>query len=156
MLWGRRYLLTVCAAVRPAITISGRSLRLHAPDQFGHEDRKRLFAAWYRTELRKRARPLVEKWARQLKLGTPMVFIQQMKTKWGSSSPARGAIRLNLELAKFEPDCLDYVVLHELAHFKVPDHSPKFRAILDRNLGGWETLRARLNAHTLEVVASRK
>ena len=45
-----------------------------------------------------------------------------MKTKWGGSSPQRRTIRLNLELAKKNVECLDYVILHELAHFIVQNH----------------------------------
>jgi predicted metal-dependent hydrolase len=151
MLWGRRYLLTVSEAAKPSIVVSGRALRLNAPTEFDFAARQRMFAAWYRGELRTRATPVVAKWAERLDVSPPRLFIQHMKTKWGSSSPARAAIRLNLELAKFTPDCLDYVVLHELAHFKVPDHSWKFRSLLDRYMTGWESVRDRLNAQVLDI-----
>lgn len=151
MLWGRRYLLSIHEAARPAIVLSGRSLRLHVPRHYTREDRSRLFDGWYRAELRKRAQPIAEKWARQLRRETPRIFIQRMKTKWGSSSPARGSIRVNLDLAKFTPDHLDYVILHEIAHFKAPDHSPQFRAILDLNMQGWQAVRQKLNSQPLPV-----
>jgi len=57
-----------------------------------------------------------------------------MKTKWGGSSPQRRTIRLNLELAKKDIECLDYIILHELAHFIVANHSERFTALLDRHM----------------------
>jgi len=52
-------------------------------------------------------------------------------TRWGSAS-ADGAIRLNWRLIHFKPSVIDYVVVHELSHLRVMDHSPRF----------WDTVRA--------------
>jgi predicted metal-dependent hydrolase len=68
-----------------------------------------------------------------------------MKTKWGGSSPQRRTIRLNLELAKKDIECLDYIILHELAHFIVPNHSERFTALLDRHMPNWRRVRKHLN-----------
>jgi predicted metal-dependent hydrolase len=75
-----------------------------------------------------------------------------MKTKWGSSSPSRRTVRLNLELAKFAPECLDYVALHEVAHFLAPDHGMEFLAILDGHMPGWRDIKNRLNEEPLPVI----
>ncbi|MDH0369679.1 M48 family metallopeptidase [Brucella anthropi] len=52
---------------------------------------------------------------------------------------------VNLELAKKAPECLDYVVLHEMLHFIVPDHSARFQALLDERMPGWRQVRQGLN-----------
>jgi predicted metal-dependent hydrolase len=52
-------------------------------------------------------------------------------TRWGSAS-ADGSIRLNWRLVHFKPAVIDYVVVHELSHLRVMDHSPRF----------WDTVRA--------------
>ena len=52
-------------------------------------------------------------------------------TRWGSAS-ADGSIRLNWRLIHFKPSVIDYVVVHELSHLRVMDHSPRF----------WDTVRA--------------
>jgi predicted metal-dependent hydrolase len=75
-----------------------------------------------------------------------------MKTKWGSSSPSRKTVRLNLELVKLPLECLNYVTLHEIAHFVVPNHGEEFRALLDENLPGWRHIRERLSEGPLPAI----
>jgi predicted metal-dependent hydrolase len=106
----------------------------------------------YRDELRERADAVLTKWAKRLDVRLSHVYIQRMKTRWGSSNPARRTVRLNLELAKPSPKCLNYVALHEIAHFVVPDHSDRFVALLDQNMPEWRTIRDRLNEGPLPSI----
>jgi predicted metal-dependent hydrolase len=75
-----------------------------------------------------------------------------MKTKWGSCNPRRGTIRLNTELAKKPPACLEYVLVHELAHMIEPTHNDRFRDIMNRHLPHWPHLRDELNRAPLAHV----
>ena len=150
--WGRRYLLRIKEAGRPEVVLGHRSLELYAPKDASAEDRRVILDDWYRAELRQRAAPLLAKWARSLGVPLEGFTIQRMKTKWGSSNPRRHTIRLNLELAKFPPEYLDYVALHEIAHFIVPDHSEKFRTLLESNMPEWRTIRDRLNEGPLAEI----
>ncbi|BAV64344.1 M48 family metallopeptidase [Sphingobium cloacae] len=144
--WGRRYLLTIQeGGAKSTVSLGVRTLELTVPDGASPDIKEEALSEWYRAELRKRAAHLLDKWAKHLNVELRAFYIQRMKTKWGSSNPQRKTVRLNLELAKFPPECLDYVTLHETAHFIVPNHSPEFIAILDRNLPGWRTIRDRLN-----------
>lgn len=68
-----------------------------------------------------------------------------MKTKWGSCSPVRRSIRLNTELAKKPPGCLEYIVVHELVHLLEPTHNERFKSLMRTLLPGWEDLRRELN-----------
>lgn len=154
MVWGRRYLLHLVTASRARIVMSGRSLHLEAPVGMSQAEREHVMQEWHRARLRERAAPLVEKWARHLGVVVDRFYLQRMRTKWGSSNPARRTIRLNLELAKFTPDCLDYVILHEIAHFRAPDHGERFVRLLDKAMPGWRTVRARLNRYPLTEWAS--
>jgi hypothetical protein len=71
-----------------------------------------------------------------------------MKTKWGSCNSNKGRVWLNLELAKKPTDCLEYVIVHELAHLRVRRHDVRFHALMDR-LPRWRTTRKLLNAAPL-------
>ena len=73
------------------------------------------------------------------------IHVQRMKTKWGSCNTAAGAIRLNTDLAKKPRECLEYIVVHELAHLLEPTHNARFIALMDRFLPRWQTHRAELN-----------
>ena len=58
--------------------------------------------------------------------------IRHMTSRWGSCTPARRTIRINSALAAYPPECLDYVVVHELTHLLEPSHNARFHALLDR------------------------
>lgn len=73
------------------------------------------------------------------------LFVQRMKTKWGSCSNAAGTIRLNTELAKKPRECLEYLVVHELAHLIEPTHNERFLRILSDALPQWRHRRELLN-----------
>lgn len=72
--------------------------------------------------------------------------MRRMRTKWGSCNPDKRLVWLNLELAKKPLTALDYVILHEMAHFVSRRHDDVFLGILDRNMPGWRQVRADLNA----------
>ena len=59
---------------------------------------------------------LIAKWEPRMGVKVERFFVQQMKTKWGSCNPANRSIRLNTELAKKPRECLEYIVVHEMAH----------------------------------------
>ena len=57
--------------------------------------------------------------------------VRHMKTRWGSCTPATGAIRINSRLADYPPECLEFVVAHELVHLMEPSHNKRFHMLLD-------------------------
>jgi len=73
------------------------------------------------------------------------LFVQRMKTKWGSCTPGFRSIRLNTELAKKPPECLEYVVVHELLHLLEPTHNQRFVALMDQFMPKWQHYRDMLN-----------
>ena len=70
--------------------------------------------------------------------------LRAMSSRWGSCTPARGSIRINVRLAAYPPECLDYVVAHELAHLLEPSHNARFHAIVARAIPDERAIRARL------------
>jgi predicted metal-dependent hydrolase len=151
--WGRRYLLRlVVNGAHTRVAVSSKAIELSVPKDAPVEHRREVLEAWCREELRQKARVAIAKWEKALGVAPRRFFIQKMKTKWGGSNPSARTIRLNLDLVRFPPDCLDYVVLHELAHFLVPNHSEQFVALLDRHMPGWRTIRGRLNAGPLSEI----
>lgn len=145
-LWGHRYLLRIVDHDnRAAVLVGHKTIELNVPKDATIVNKRELVLDWYREELRRATRPIIEQFERLLGVNVQRVFIQRMRTKWGSSSPSRRTIRLNLDLARFEPECLRYVILHEMAHFIIPSHNPHFVALLDQNLPGWRSIRAKLN-----------
>lgn len=75
----------------------------------------------------------------------PRLQVRKMKTRWGSCSPVHKKINLNLNLYKARPDCVEYVVLHELGHFIYPRHDKAFYDFLTLHMPDWQERRKILN-----------
>lgn len=80
---------------------------------------------------------LVARWAAVMGVTPGKIAYRNMKTRWGSCQPSTGRICINVRLALYPPHCLEYVVVHELAHLLVPGHGANFYAMLDRYLPNW-------------------
>lgn len=127
------------------------TLRMRITPSADWAARDHLVQDWYRRELRARTGAYVAKWARTLQVPEPQHGIKRMRTKWGSCNPRLGRIWLNLSLAKKPLSALDYVVLHEMAHFVSPRHDDAFVTTMDRGMPAWRQVRADLNALPLEA-----
>lgn len=133
-------------------TKSGDRLFMSAPKSSTCVSRQRWLEAWYRNELLQRAKPRVENWAGRLGVSYPRIGIRKMRTKWGSCNPDKQIVWLNLDLAKKPLDCLDYVILHEMAHFISRKHDERFLKVLDQQMPAWRQIRSDLNALPLSHV----
>jgi predicted metal-dependent hydrolase len=150
-LLGRRYRLRVIAHDGPAtIELRGKSaIAMHVRPEVKPEDRERLLQRWYRQQLKDLVGPLLEKWQQRLGVQAAECRIKRMKTKWGTCNRDAGRVWLNLELAKKPIRCIEYVLVHELAHLIEQHHSDRFVAIMDQSLPQWRTVRDELNAAPL-------
>jgi predicted metal-dependent hydrolase len=149
--WGRRYRLRVTPCNnRPGVVVTaGRRLTLSIHPDSDCAARESTMLAWYRSQLRAVVPDLIAKWAPTLEVSPPEWRIRRMKTLWGSCNADAQRIWLNLELAKKPPECLEYVIAHELAHLVVADHGDEFRKVLDAAIPQWRTYRHELNAAPL-------
>ncbi|MDD2546106.1 MAG: M48 family metallopeptidase [Burkholderiaceae bacterium] len=74
-----------------------------------------------------------------------MVPFEHLKTQWGRGSPTSRAIRLSTDLAKKPPECLEYIVVHELAHWIEPSHNARFVSVMHLFMPKWQHYRDGLN-----------
>ncbi len=74
----------------------------------------------------------------------PSITIRSMKSRWGSCSPTRQKITLNKKLIKTPMPCIEYVVLHEFAHFIHPNHSRAFYELVASLMPDWQERRKKL------------
>jgi hypothetical protein len=107
---------------------------------------------------RARARELVsalaDAEAERLEVAYRRIRIGGQRTLWGSCSP-RGTLSVNWRLALAPAAVLDYVVMHELCHLRVPNHSPRFWALVESRRPHWREQRAWLREHWPELLAYR-
>ena len=104
-----------------------------------------ILSGWYREQIKAVVPELIAKWEPVLGVSVNRVFVQRMKTKWGSCNPRARTIRLNTELAKKPPECLEYIIVHEMTHLLEPTHSERFRALMSQLMPLWEFRRTELN-----------
>ena len=76
--------------------------------------------------------------------------IRRVKSIWGTCHIRKRQITYNAELARVPRELVEYVVVHELTHLKAANHGPRFYALMDERLPGWELLRRKLNKREFE------
>ena len=149
-LWGRRYRLEVIeldATQSPvrSVKLKGGKLILTVSNGTSTVDKLKILNEYYRARLKARTPDLIKKWSDQIDVTASGWQVQKMKTKWGSCNIEEGRILLNLELAKKPLPCLEYIIVHELLHFKERQHNDRFKALLDTHMPDWKSRRDLLN-----------
>jgi len=146
---GRQYRLKVTQSSAHSAKLSGKFLHVGQPDTSDHDATKTLVTAWYRehadaTFARRLGLCLLK--CKSLKLKSPpKLSVRKMTRRWGSCTKG-GNITLNLDLIRVPIHCIDYVIIHELCHLRIHDHSPKFYRSLTRILPDWEIRKVRLES----------
>lgn len=145
--WGRRYLLAVQESEQPpAVELSPSRMVLRVRPETGAGRRQAIMDAWYREQLKAAVPPIIAKWEQVMGVKVARCYVRRMKTKWGSCNVPKRTIRLNTDLAKKPPECLEYLVVHEMAHLLERTHNARFVALMDQFLPKWRTLRRTLNS----------
>ncbi|MEU5057417.1 MULTISPECIES: SprT family zinc-dependent metalloprotease [unclassified Streptomyces] len=148
--WGvRRRLKVIERPGRPHVEIDGDRMLLYVPIGTSDECRRDLLDQWCREQLRQAIPALIERWELKLGVSVPWWGIRRMKTKWGSCNRETRRLWFNSELAKKHPECLEYVVVHEMVHYLERGHGLRFAELMDRFLPDWRSRRDGLNAAPL-------
>jgi predicted metal-dependent hydrolase len=144
--WGRRYLLNVVEDLAaPKVELKHSKMILRVGPGTNDETKQEAVASWYRNQIKTAVAELIAKWGLVIGVKVERVFVQQMKTKWGSCNPGTRSIRLNTDLAKKPRECLEYIVVHEMVHLLEPTHNAHFVALMDRLMPQWRLRREQLN-----------
>lgn len=107
---------------------------------------RRALARWYDTLLRGEAEAAIDAWGRPRQLVPREIRFSQPRTRWGSCA-RNGIVRLNRRLVGAPTDVFRYVVLHEIAHLRHPDHSARFWSLVAEMDPAWRTHRRWLAEH---------
>ena len=94
-----------------------------------------------RAFLRKEIAEILPRWEERTGLHCAGFQIRDRKTRWGTCNTRTGKLWFALMLARQPRECVEYVVLHELAHLYEPSHNARFKAFLDLYMPGWREIR---------------
>ena len=149
--WGRQYFLQVEYSYKGnALVLDGNKAILTVRKESTAKQREAFVNEWYRSLLKAEVEKYLPKWEKITGLYCSSWQSKYMTTRWGTCNTNTRKIWLNLQLAKKPVECLEYVILHELAHLKVKDHSAEFAGILDQHMPYWRELRKQLNGSILD------
>lgn len=152
-IWGKQYFLQVEYSNRKnALIFSGDRAILTVRKESTAKQRESFVNEWYRERLKAEIEKRLPRWESLTGLYCSGWQTKYMTTNWGTCNTKTGKIWINLQLAKKPFECLDYVLLHELAHLRVKDHGPAFIAILDEYMPYWRDVRKKLNDSTLDYL----
>lgn len=87
---------------------------------------------------------LIARWEPLMGVESQKVAYRDMTSRWGSCNPQTGRICINIQLAAYPPQCLEYVVVHELCHLLERGHGQRFKALMTHFMPDWQERRALL------------
>lgn len=132
-LWGKKY------AVR---FIPGRERTVIAENEVIFSGSIEKFTKYvdklYREQLTQQVEKFAAFWQKRLQLTADGWRIRKMKTRWGTCNTFSRMITINYNLVRLPAECLEYIIVHELAHLYEPSHSSRFKNFLTQNLPDWK------------------
>jgi predicted metal-dependent hydrolase len=143
-----RMVVSVGDVRAPEVRFDHWRLRITVPRDLSEGNRsgciRRAVVAWYRRRAEARLATIVERWWPRFGGREPYrLLIRDQRQRWGSCAPD-GTLRFNWRLAMLRPDLAEYVVVHELAHLRVRNHSTEFWNLLSRAMPDAQERRRRL------------
>lgn len=153
--FGKQYFLHVEYSYKGnSLVLSGNDAILTVRKESTAKQRENYVNEWYRNLLKEKITLYLPKWEKVTGLYCDSWQTKYMTTRWGTCNIHKKKLWFNLQLAKKTPECLEYVILHELAHLKVKNHNNEFIAILDAYMPNWREIKRKLNSSILDYINS--
>jgi hypothetical protein len=145
--FGTRYLLNVVETTgKQHIELRGNKyIDLYVRPESTVEKREKIMSDWYRQSLKKIIPAYIKKWEAIMGVTVNDWGVKLMKTRWGTCNVQDKRIWINLELAKKNPQCLEYIIVHEMVHLLERHHNEKYKAYMDKFLPNWKSIKDELN-----------
>ncbi len=143
---GKRYRLKINKDDPTSVKLCGGFLEVATEHPNDNEKVRALVQVWYREHARalfQRRMEVCQALVPVPKHATPKLLVRKLQGRWGSCSK-EGRILLNVELVRAPMECIDYVVVHELCHLRVREHSPEFYRLLLKVMPDWKKRKAKL------------
>lgn len=144
---GTRYLLNVIETTgKQHVKLrNNKYMDLYVRPDSTIEKRGKILSEWYRQNLKEMIPSYIEKWEKIMGVKVNEFGIKIMKTRWGTCNVRDKRIWINLELAKKNPRCLEYIVVHEMVHLLERSHNKVFKNYMSKFLPNWKSIKDELN-----------
>lgn len=150
--WGKRYYLAIEYGRKNSLVLTAERAVLTVRKESTAKQRENYVREWYRALLKTEIERLLPKWEKITGLQAASWQTRYMNTHWGTCNTITGKILFNIQLAKKTPICLEYIILHELAHLVEKNHNERFIALMDKYMPMWREVKTTLNGQTLDYM----
>lgn len=145
---GDNYRLLVTQSSETGVKINTFNMILSVQDIKSTCQKEFVLDMWYREQAEKvfvdvLAAAIVK--ALPYQVTVPELKIYRLNNRWGACSPQKEKIILNLELIKTPRECIEYIALHEMLHFRFPNHNLSFYGALGDLMSDWKEREELLN-----------
>ncbi len=130
---------------RERVQLRHRILELYCKPGTTRDHRAALVEAWQRDQLKQMIPAIIARYKRRMGVEVREFRVRKMKSRWGSCNIRAKRVWLSLELASKPPECLEYVVVHEMAHLLEASHNRRFWRLVEAYMPGWREWRNLLN-----------
>ncbi len=138
LFFGQFYsLMLISTTGKCHIKIDEKHLHMFVRSNTTKASKQKLLDRWYRSQLLNRAEDIIERWQPIIGKRVSECRIKNMKTRWGTCHITKARIWLNLLLAQYPPECLEYIVVHEMTHLHERLHNRRFYALMAQYLPDW-------------------
>lgn len=137
-LWGKKYAVRFIPGREKIIIAENEVIFSGSIENSSTEKLTRCIDKLYRQQLTQQIEQFAAFWQKRLQLTADGWRIRKMKTRWGTCNTFSRMITINYNLVRLPVECLEYIIVHELAHLYEPNHSSRFKNFLTQNLPDWK------------------
>ncbi len=148
-LWGKEYKIITENEKRFSVRIADGTAYISYPEEMNGEKLYAHIKEFYRKELISKIDGLLPIWEKRTGLFCSSYQTKDMKTRWGTCNTRTKKLWFSLRLAKNDEEFLNYVILHELAHTSVPNHSADFKALLYKYMPSYRETEIKMKRNAL-------
>ena len=147
---GQSYSLEIIRGKRAPVTVRDQKIIIQLAER---DDVKRALIQWYGEQALEIFKSRVNVYSEKMKLAPKSVAIKNYKARWGACR-STGEVFFNWRLVLAPVEIIDYVVVHELAHLKVQNHSPRFWATVQIGMNDYKSVQSRLRTMDFQGLLS--
>ena len=156
-LLGKQYKMKIILTTKNSIEVKGKYFEINIKEKYAANKKyiRKVYDKWLKEYAEQILNDLIIRYQSTLKkynIKIPKLEIRQMKSRWGSCIPSSNKVIFNLNLIKTPMCCIEYVVLHELSHFKYQNHSKNFYNFITIFMPDWKERKKILDEEFMGVV----
>lgn len=140
---GRRYYVEVFTnneLENINIDFTESKFKVSLPSSLNNQEALKLaFEDFFRDKATEKIKPRIKKWSKETGLSFKELKIRKLDKRWGSCTPSNN-ILINIDAIKLPFSLIDYLIVHELVHTKIKNHSKEFWAELSKHIPNWKEL----------------